>query len=303
VPYHAGELAVQEKAGVAEMARRVGKVIRPEIPPAAWGFLSEQPMAVAASVDDGGAVWASLLTGEPGFMRVEDERTLRVDAEPAPADPLAGNLRDGAPVGLLVLDPRARRRAKLKGAVRTLPGSGFRLRTERVYALCPKYIQARAWSFEESTGRPSGGPSGGVERGGELTEGQRARISTADTFFVSSFHPETGTDASHRGGMPGFVEVADEKTLAWPDYAGNKMFNTLGNITANPKAGLLFVDFDTGDTLQLTGEAEVDWDEGHAARFAGAERVVRFRVGEVLETRGASPLRWRFLGYSPFNPA
>jgi hypothetical protein len=81
------------------------------------------------------------------------------------------------------------------------------------------------------------------------------------------------------------------------------MFNTLGNIAVNPSAGLLFLDFDGGGTLQLTGEAQIVWAAERAARFAGAERMVEFRVQEAVETRGAVPLRWRFEGYSPFNPA
>ena len=297
--YHRGELEVQERAGVREMAARVGKVIRPFVPSAARGFLLEQPMAVVASVDDAGWPWASLLVGEPGFVRAPDERTVAIDAPPLPGDPLKDNLRDGAEVGVLAIDLETRRRMKAKGVVaRVLPNGGFEVRTERVYALCPKYIQARAWEFAADPTVPEGN----AKRGRALTGEQRARIIRADTFFVASFHPETGADASHRGGMPGFVEVADENTLLWPDYVGNKMFNTLGNISANPKAGLLFADFEGGDTLQLTGEARVVWGPESAARFAGAERVVEFRVEEAIEIAGASPLRWRFEGYSTFNP-
>lgn len=302
-PYHPGELEVQERAGVRETAARVGKVIRPLVPPAARGFLLEQPMAVVASVDERGRPWASLLTGEPGFMRAPDERTVAVGARPVPGDPLGDNLGEGAEVGVLAIDPETRRRMKAKGVVeRVLAEGGFEVRTERVYALCPKYIQARTRDLAADPAVPEAVPGGGAKWGRALTPGQQARILTADTFFVASFHPGTGADASHRGGMPGFVEVADEETLLWPDYAGNKMFNTLGNLAENPKSGLLFADFEGSGTLQLTGEAKVVWDAERAARFAGAERLVEFRVEEAIEIAHASPLRWRFLGYSPFNP-
>jgi len=112
-----------------------------------------------------------------------------------------------------------------------------------------------------------------------------------------------GADASHRGGLPGFVRVEGDRRLEWPDYPGNAMFNTLGNLAADPRAGLLFVDFEQGHTLQISGRARVVWDERRAAEFAGAERVVEFDVEEVVERRGALPLRWRFVEYSPFNPA
>jgi len=300
-PYHAGELEVQERAGVGGLAARVGKVIRPVVPPAAQDFLLEQPMAIVATVDERGRPWASVLTGEPGFMRAPDERTLAIGARPVPGDPLGDNLGEGAEVGVLAIDLTTRRRMKAKGVVeRLLPEGGFEVRTERVYALCPKYIQARSW---ESAADPRV-PGGSTKRGRALTGEQRAKILRADTFFVASFHPETGADASHRGGMPGFVEVVDEGTLLWPDYAGNKMFNTLGNLVENPKAGLLFADFEGGEgvTLQLTGEAEVVWDAERVARFAGAERAVEFRVKGAVEIGGAFPLRWRLLEYSPFNP-
>ncbi|HVQ65259.1 MAG TPA: pyridoxamine 5'-phosphate oxidase family protein, partial [Terriglobia bacterium] len=88
-----------------------------------------------------------------------------------------------------------------------------------------------------------------------------------------------------------------------PDYFGNTMFQTLGNITVNPQAGLLFIDFKSGRTLQLTGRARILWDREHIAEFAGAERLVEFDIDEAVEIAGANSLEWRFLDYSPENPA
>jgi hypothetical protein len=105
--------------------------------------------------------------------------------------------------------------------------------------------------------------------------------------------------------MPGFVRVeatAAGDRLTWPDYAGNAMFNTLGNIAAHPWAGIVVPDFASGATLQLTGRAAVDWDPAHAAA-AGAERLVALDVDAVVETRGALPFRLGRPEYSPFNPA
>lgn len=304
--FHPGEIEVQQRAGVEDLARLTATVIRPDIPRLAEEFVLEQPMAVVSSVGEDGKAWASLLTGEPGFMQVEDERTLRVETGVTVGDPLRENLRDGAPIGLLAIDLMTRRRMKVKGTIRLLSDGSFRLKTERVYVLCPKYIQTRSWEFLEDGNRPpSGPPSGepsGARRTGVLSKDQRRKISEADTFFVASFHPQTGADASHRGGFPGFVRVVDD-TLIWPDYAGNRMFNTLGNVTANPNAGLLFVDFERGDTLQLAGEAAVIWDEEIVTSLSGAERAVGFHVSEVLEIPHATVLRWSFRDYSPFNPA
>ena len=174
---------------------------------------------------------------------------------------------------------------------------GIYVYVEQVYGNCLKYIQMRE---PEATGSSTSVEPGTARRADTLTDGQRRLISSSDTFFVASASPDGGADASHCGGLPGFVQFLDEETLAFPDYSGNNMFDTLGNIVANPKVGLLFVDFERGDTLQLSGEARVLWDPARAAEFAGARRVVEFRVGEVVES--AVPLRWRFAAYSPFNP-
>jgi hypothetical protein len=80
------------------------------------------------------------------------------------------------------------------------------------------------------------------------------------------------------------------------------MFQTLGNLAVNPKAGLLFMDFERGATLQLTGRADIIWDEARRASFPGAERVVEFHVDRVIQMDQAMDLRWKFLDYSPFNP-
>ncbi len=119
---------------------------------------------------------------------------------------------------------------------------------------------------------PSAAPAR-ARRAPGLAEAQRAWIRRADTFFIATSHPEAGADASHRGGMPGFVRVEGDR-LVWPDYAGNAMFNTLGNIALHPRAGLVFPDFEAGATLQLTGRAAVDWDRDRAGSFPGAERLV-----------------------------
>lgn len=299
--YHDGEIEVQRRAGVRGMAERVGRGIRPTIPSPARRFLEEQPLVVVGSVGGDGRVWASALAGRPGFVRAPDERTVEIDALPAPGDPLAENLeRPGSDVGMVAIDLAARRRVRLNGRAERRPG-GIRVRTRQVYANCPKYIQARVWETPADVERDA--DRRGVARARALSEGQRRRIARVDTFFIATAHPEGGVDASHRGGNPDFVRFLDEDTLEFPDYSGNAMFNTLGNIAANLNAGLLFVNFEGGNTLQLTGRAAIVWDPERAAAFAGAERVVEFGVGEAVEIEGAVPLRWRFGGYSPFNPA
>ena len=295
--YHRGEIEVQDRAGVREMATRLSDVVRFQIPPYIRDFLEDQRMVVVGFTGADGRVWASVLTGEPGFLRVIDERTLRVDASTVPGDPLDENSKPGMDVGLISIDLSSRRRMRLNGKAQWRP-EGLYVYAEQVYGNCPKYIQAR--EPRAASGSTSAEP-GSARRAETLTDEQRRLISSSDTFFIATAHPEGGADSSHRGGLPGFVRFLDEDTLAFPDYSGNNMFNTLGNIAANPDTGLLFLNFERGDTLQLSGEARLIWDPTRVAEFAGARRVVEFRIEEIVEN--TVPLRWRFAAYSPFNPA
>ena len=308
--YHAGEIEVQTRAGVREMANRVGNAIHDALLPGAAEFLAEQPMVIVGSTDPEGRVWASVLVGEPGFAYAVDERTVGIQSTPAPGDPLAAVLADGAKdraarveVGILVIDLETRERMRLNGPVVVEADGRLLIHTREVYFNCPKYIQRR----EVKRGDVAASlvrDSHEVTRSEILTPEQRAWIGVADTFFIASAAASGGgADASHRGGNPGFVRVRDAATLEWPDYFGNTMFNTLGNITVNPHAGLLFLDFDCGDTLQVTGQASVIWEPERAAFFPGAERVVEFHVEQVVHIANAVPLRFHFVQYSRFNPA
>jgi hypothetical protein len=298
-PYHEGELAVQRRAGVQDMARKIGSGIHAEIPAAAREFLRGRRFAVLASVDAAGAVWASLLTGPLGFLDAPDAHTLALTASPAAGDPLAAALRRGAAVGMLAIDFATRRRMRLNGTVVEAAAGTVRVRAAQVYANCPKYIQRRELAADATA--PVAPPA--VRHGAGLGDAERAWIAAADTFFVASAHPTAGADASHRGGAPGFVHVIDARTLRWPDYAGNTMFQTLGNFAVNPSAGLLFVDFERGATLQLTGRARVLWGDAERAGYAGAERLVEFQVDRWIEIAGNVPRGWSFIDASPFNPA
>ncbi len=139
--------------------------------------------------------------------------------------------------------------------------------------------------------------------GDALGDDQRALIQMADTFFVASAHPQRGVDASHRGGPPGFVNLLDERTLRITDYVGNSMFNTLGNFSANPRAGLIFLDFDRSRTLQMIGRPEILWDQDDAgSETGGTRRFWLLQVERWCEMSLPATVRWEFLDYSPYNP-
>jgi hypothetical protein len=200
-PFHDGEREMQARAGVRQEAEAVGRIIRNTIPPAAGRFLAMQRLAVATTLDSGGRVWASLLTGEPGFIRAVDATLLRLDAQPVPGDPLPDNLATQPWLGLLVLDPQTRGRMRFNG--RGLASAdGLFLEADQVYGNCPKYIQLRRLE-PHAESAPAAAPS--VSR--HLDSAQQSWIANADTFFIGTFHPQAGADASHRGGFPGFVRV------------------------------------------------------------------------------------------------
>lgn len=130
-------------------------------------------------------------------------------------------------------------------------------------------------------------------------------ISSADTFFVASSSGTQGggaggLDVSHRGGRPGFVRVdCGAAVLTIPDFRGNRFFNTLGNLLLDPRAGLLFADFASGNLLQVQGRAEIDWDAGESAGFTGAERIWRVRVTGGWRRRRGLHMRWALRDFAP----
>lgn len=287
---------MQVRAGVERQAGRVGKIIGSTLPPAAQEFLRRQPFAVVSSMSREGRVWVSVLAGQPEFMYAVDEQTVAINSMLADYDPLRENLSVNPHIGMLVIEFDTRRRMRINGKA-SLRDNGLVIHAQQVYSNCPKYIQARAWEFAQTIATPVT-----AQRSDTLNAGQRKWIQQADTFFIGSFHPESGADASHRGGNPSFVKVLDEKTLLWPDYIGNNMFNTLGNIAAYPQAGLLFLDFEQGAILQMAGVAQILWDKSLHKQLAGAQRAVRFALTDVIEASGGIPLQWKLVEYSPFNP-
>ncbi|WP_282699437.1 pyridoxamine 5'-phosphate oxidase family protein [Streptomyces sp. CC219B] len=286
--YHAGSRAVQERVGVRQLADHVGRSIGDGIKPVAAAFLELQPQLVVGAADPAtGRVWATVVSGAPGFVRATGPQQISVAGGPGAADPLAPALStEGTPVGTIALDPRTRRRMRLNGRLRPT-ARGFAVEADQVFANCPKYLQRRETYETLPDRRP-----GETRTGGELTADQAEFVTRADTFFVATVHGG-GADASHRGGNPGFVRVDAPGELSWRDYPGNAMFLTLGNLAADPRAGLLFLDWTTGTTLQLTGEAHTEY---------GTDRRVRFTVTEAVETPSAIPLRWTPPELSPANP-
>jgi predicted pyridoxine 5'-phosphate oxidase superfamily flavin-nucleotide-binding protein len=293
-PWHTGALAIQRSVGVAERMDALGRS-------SLRNFLLEQhrefypllPFIALGAVDPAGDAWATLRAGRPGFLSSPDTKTLSFHLGRDANDPADIGMNDGDSVGALGIDLSTRRRNRLNGTVRRNGTTGFSIEVVQGFGNCPRYIHNRNPAFTRDADAPATSPP---QISSALDAHARAMIAEADTFFVASYvDTEDGTrqvDVSHRGGKPGFVRIDQDGTLTIPDFNGNLFFNTLGNFLVNPRAGLVFVDFSTGDELQLTGDAKVILDSAEISAFHGAERLWQFKPRRVIFRKDALPLRW-----------
>lgn len=293
--WHEGEISLQEKAGVAERMASVGpRVVRDFMPDQHRAFYAQLPFIVLGSVDARGDAWATLIEGRPGFLSSPSPTILAIAAQADAGDPAREGMADGQPIGLLGIEMHTRRRNRMNGIVTASQGTTL-VAVDQSFGNCPRYIQLRDFDFARDPDEPF---SGAVEELDAVDDGCRSMIGAADAFFVASYadrgDDRRQVDVSHRGGKAGFVRVALDGTLTIPDFDGNLFFNTLGNILLNGKAGLLFVDYATGDVLQMTGDADVILDSPEIAAFQGAERLWTFRARRIVRRRSALALRWAF---------
>ncbi|WP_223529327.1 pyridoxamine 5'-phosphate oxidase family protein [Pseudomonas sp. GL-R-19] len=295
-PWHAGEKQLQAHVGVAERMEVFGrKVIRSEMPDQHRTFYQQLPFMLYGVVGADGHPWASILEGEPGFAHSPEPGLLQFRSLPAVDDP--AQVSDGSAIGLLGIELHTRRRNRINGHVRAMSTGGFAVTVDQSFGNCPQYIQLRQFRSV-----PLADPSTrAAEHFNELDDAAKAMIAEADTFFVASYvdvDGERSVDVSHRGGQSGFVRVEGNR-LTIPDFAGNLHFNTLGNLLLNPRAGLLFIDFNSGDLLQLSGRTEIILEGPQVEAFQGAERLWTIDVEQVVRRPAALALRWRFDGVSP----
>lgn len=303
-PFHEGELRAQEKIGVRDKVDLQGRLsIRDYMPEQHRRFYRELSFVLLGSLDADGRPWATMRAGAPGFAHASDERTLVIAAEAFAHDPAAPSLAPGAPVGVLGIQPETRRRNRLNGTIGEGNSDGLTVMVGQTFGNCPKFIQTRKIEWHPRS--PAQAHGAAVERTDSLGAAACRIIEASDTFFIATaFRADSGSsahgaDVSHRGGRPGFVKVEDERTFVFPDFSGNRHFNTIGNILMDARTGCWFADFETGDVLYLTGRTEIVWDGAEVDAFDGAERLMRFRLDEAVLTPAVLPLKSEFGGFSP----
>lgn len=289
-PWHAGEVAMQRLAGVAERMDSVGrKVVRPYMPDQHREFFAQLPFAVLGAVDGSGDVWATLRSGAPGFLHSPGPRVLDVQLPRVPEDPADAGMDDGGGIALLGIELHTRRRNRMNGTLRRGPDGRARIDVLQSFGNCPQYIQLRDFQLTNAAPAPA-------QWRAAPDDAARQLMARADSFYVASYvdlpDGHRQVDVSHRGGLPGFVRVGDDGSLTVPEFAGNLFFNTLGNFTVNPRAGLVFVDFDGGHLLQLTGDVQLLETVPEGA-VEGAQRYWRFMPRRVVWRADAAGIRWR----------
>jgi len=300
--FHDGEIAVQVRAGERAVAERRESMLRDRLNDAAGAFVASQgTVAVGAAAPDG-TLWASLWCGAKGFARTNeagDRLDIRHALGDAAADPVRSIVSAGEPLGVLVIDLETRRRLRINGVVDRSGAASVEMRIREAFGNCPKYIQKRV-RVEGTVAREA---SAHVEQGSIFDDERRGFIARTDTLFVSSVHPERGVDVSHRGGHPGFVRSVDDRTLRIPDYPGNSMFQTLGNLEVDTRAGIAFIDFERHRALSATGRAVSSFGiEDPAHPTGGTGRYWSFTVDRWIEFSLPLSMTWKLVERSPFNP-
>lgn len=289
-PWHEGELTLQRAVGAVEMMVGVGQrqLARDWMPDQHREFYAQLPFVVLGAVDSQGDPWATLRTGQPGFMDSPSPQVLKIKLDAQPNDPANQGLQPGDAIGMLGIELHTRRRNRMNGNISRRDDNILEIGVTQAYGNCPRYINLRHYAFVDET----------TDTALDLPVSEplvRDMITAADSFYVATYVVRDGerqVDVSHRGGKSGFVHMDEDGTLTIPDFSGNLFFNTLGNILLNPRAGLTFIDFESGDLLQMTGSAEVLLDDPQIAAFQGAERLWRFKPQRIVYRQAALPLRW-----------
>ena len=298
--FHPDEQRAQSMAGF--MLGAAG--IYPAMPQQHRDFFAGLPAFFIATLDANGWPVATVLSGPPGFISTVDQSHLRINAPRREDDPALSALKIGNPLGALGLDFTNRRRNRVNGDITRLDKNRLEMAVKQSFGNCPKYIQRRVISQATS------GPEL-IEHLDRLDEKAKKLIASADTFFVASYaHGELasgGADISHRGGKPGFVQIEGD-TLWIPDFSGNRYMNTLGNMLAQPRAALLFIDFTSGEVLHLQGLTEVSWQPHlqlhlqprlQKNSLEGAERFWQLKVTRAWRFPAMLPWRGEIVEYSP----
>jgi predicted pyridoxine 5'-phosphate oxidase superfamily flavin-nucleotide-binding protein len=135
-----------------------------------------------------------------------------------------------------------------------------------------------------------------------IDDSDRAFIETCDMFFLATADVEGRPQCSYKGGEPGFVRVLDEKTIAFPNYDGNGMYLSAGNVLVNPQVGLLFISFEQRKRMRLNGIAAHSEDDPLLAEYPEAQFITRVEATQVFPNCPRYIHEYRLVQRSRFVP-
>lgn len=133
-------------------------------------------------------------------------------------------------------------------------------------------------------------------------EEDRALIQRSPMFFIATADADGRPDCSYKGGLPGFVRVVDDRTIAFPDYDGNGMYRTLGNVVVNPHVGILFLDFEQSTRIRVNGTAQISADDPLLAEYPGAVFIVRVTATHIFPNCPRYLHKMNLVEYSAYAP-
>ncbi|RAK97756.1 putative oxidoreductase, FAD-binding [Aspergillus ibericus CBS 121593] len=279
IPFHHGEKKMHNLL-------RVPSQDNPTVPSLGFGaayLLRTAPLLAIGSLDQEGRPWSTVWGGEAGFANPITQSTIEVntpvDTSYDPVvrillhdfanDPTATSGNQKIWSGLIV-DLETRRRAKLHGKgisgsldpadQEEIPGLGhtgtahLTVHIDASLGNCPKYLNKKRII-------PTLPAPKLISNSPQLSSEGVSLLDRADCLFVSSSHGSIDMDTNIRGGPPGFVRLVSNEpsgaVFAYPEYSGNRLYQTLGNLQANPLAGYVFPDFDNGAALYITGQTQI----------------------------------------------
>lgn len=302
--FHEGEKSFHKALGIEERMDEIGKrMIRDHMPDQHRDFFNQLPMIHICALDKNGHPCAILRVGTPGFISSPDEFTLVIDSTPLVGEPEDLQLDEGSKVSIVGVEFATRRRNRLNATISKHQNNRIEMKVDQSFGNCPKYIQIRNMFPPEEIHLNSE-----ILTAKTISENERKLIKSIDTLFIASrsskidSDPRNGVDINHRGGNPGFIEILDERTIQFPDYFGNNIFNTFGNIVSDPRVGIQFIDFESGTLMQLRGLAEVITLEGEFDRNPDMGRRVKIQIEEITSVTNALPFKPQFISWSPMLP-
>ncbi|KAK5113385.1 hypothetical protein LTR62_003485 [Meristemomyces frigidus] len=329
IPWHEGEQIMHEAMGTSEFSNPTIPAVSPQL----TSHLKVAPTIAIGTLDKQGRPWTTLWGGEKGFGQVLTDGIVAMKtAVTGKHDPvielLVGNKATGEikleegkgrMVSGLTIDLMTRKRVKMFG--RMIAGTlteredeitgnqdavveiQLVMTIEQSLANCPKYLNGRR--ITPTFARPRL-----IYDAPELRQDAKDLLNKADMFFMTTVSQNEDMDTNHRGGPAGFVRVFSDGTgkepaaIYWPEYSGNKLYQSLGNMTVNPVCGICIPDFDTGNMLYLTGTTKISMKEDASAILPKTNLCVKVTITSARFVTAALPFRGNLEATdpSPYNP-